>query len=33
MATVTHDELKKGILERYPTAVVYMFEQVGSGGS
>ena len=32
MASVTHDELRKCILEHYPTAVVYMFEQVGSGG-
>ena len=32
MASVTHDELKQCILERYPTAEVFMFQTVGSGG-
>lgn len=32
MASTTHMELKKCILEQYPTATVYMFDEVGSGG-
>ncbi len=32
MASVTHDELKKCILEAYPTAQLYLFQEVGSGG-
>ena len=32
MAAVTHAELKKCIQEEFPTAEIYMFEQVGSGG-
>ena len=32
MAAVTHDELKKCILEAYPTARVYLFEEVGNAG-
>lgn len=33
MADVTHDELRRCILEAYPTAKVYMLQEVGSGGS
>ncbi len=32
MASITHDELKLCIQENYPTAEVYMFQTVGSGG-
>ena len=32
MASTTHPELKKCILERYPTATVYTLQEVGSGG-
>jgi len=32
MASTTHPELKKCILEAYPTATVYMLQEVGSGG-
>ncbi len=32
MAATTHPELKKCILEAYPTATVYMLQEVGSGG-
>ena len=32
MASTTHPELKKCILEAYPTAKVYMLQEVGSGG-
>lgn len=32
MASVTHPELKKCILEKYPTATVYVLNEVGSGG-
>lgn len=32
MASTTHPELKKCILETYPTATVYMLQEVGSGG-
>lgn len=32
MASITHDELRKCIQEAYPTATVYMFQDVGSGG-
>ncbi len=32
MASVTHDELKKCISEVYPTAQLYLFQEVGSGG-
>ena len=32
MASTTHPELKKCILESYPTATVYMLQEVGSGG-
>ncbi len=32
MASVTHEELKKCILEKYPSAEVYLFQAVGSGG-
>ena len=32
MAATTHPELKKCILEKYPTATVYMLNEVGSGG-
>lgn len=32
MASTTHSELKKCILEAYPTATVYMLQEVGSGG-
>ena len=32
MAFVTHDELKQCIQEKYPTAEIYMFQAVGSGG-
>ncbi len=31
-ASVTHDELKKCISEIYPTAQLYLFQEVGSGG-
>lgn len=32
MASTTHQELKKCILNAYPTAKIYMFSDVGSGG-
>ncbi len=32
MASTTHPELKKCILEAFPTAKVYMLQEVGSGG-
>ena len=32
MASTTHQELKKCIQEAYPTAKIYMFSEVGSGG-
>ncbi len=32
MASVTHEELRKCILEAYPTARVYMFQEVGNAG-
>lgn len=32
MATTTHRELQRCILEKYPTATVLMFQEVGSGG-
>ena len=32
MASVTHEELRKCILEAYPTAQVYMFQEVGNAG-
>ena len=32
MASTTHPELKKCILEAYPTATVYVLQEVGSGG-
>ena len=32
MAATTHDELKRLILEEFPTAKVYMFQDVGVGG-
>ncbi len=32
MASVTHDELKQCILAKYPTAEIYMFQEVGSSG-
>lgn len=32
MAAVTHEELKKCILEKYPDAEIYLFQAVGSGG-
>lgn len=32
MASTTHPELKKCILEKYPTATVYLLQEVGSGG-
>ncbi len=32
MAAVTHEELKNCIREAYPTAEVYMFQEVGSAG-
>ncbi|MBQ3251643.1 MAG: hypothetical protein IJB02_00155 [Oscillospiraceae bacterium] len=32
MASTTHPELKKCILDAYPTATVYMLQEVGSGG-
>lgn len=32
MASVTHDELRQCILGEYPTAEIYMFQDVGSGG-
>lgn len=32
MASVTHDELRKCIEEAYPTATIYLFQDVGSGG-
>lgn len=32
MAATTHPELKKCILEAYPTATVYVLQEVGSGG-
>lgn len=32
MASTTHPELKKCITEAYPTATVYMLQEVGSGG-
>ena len=32
MAATTHQELKKCIQETYPTAKIYMFNEVGSGG-
>lgn len=32
MASVTHDELRQCIREAYPSATVYMFQEVGSGG-
>ncbi len=32
MAAVTHDELQRCIREAYPTAALYLFEAVGSGG-
>ena len=32
MASVTHEELKKCILEKYPSAEIYLFQAVGSGG-
>lgn len=32
MASVTHEELKKCILEKYPDAEIYLFQAVGSGG-
>lgn len=31
-ANVTHEEIKKCILEKYPSAKVYMFDEVGTGG-
>ncbi len=32
MASTTHPELKKCILEKYPTAKIYTLQEVGSGG-
>ena len=32
MAAVTHDELKKCLQEAYPTAQLFLFQEVGSGG-
>jgi len=32
MASVTHVELKKLILEKYPTATVYVLSEIGSAG-
>ncbi len=32
MASVTHAELKKCILQKYPDAQIFMFNEVGSGG-
>ena len=32
MASVTHDELRKCIQETYPTAQLYLFQDVGSAG-
>lgn len=32
MAPITHDELRQCIQRAYPTATVYMFQEVGSGG-
>ncbi|MCR4683745.1 MAG: hypothetical protein K5647_10485 [Clostridiales bacterium] len=32
MASVTHNEMKKCILETYPTCKVYTFNEVGTGG-
>ena len=32
MVSVTHDELKKCIAESYPTAQVFMFQEVGNAG-
>ncbi len=32
MASVTHEELRKCILEAYPDAKVYMFQEVGNAG-
>ncbi len=32
MASVTHDELKKCIQAKYPTAELHLFQDVGSGG-
>ena len=32
MAAVTHEELEKCILEKYPDAEIYLFQVVGSGG-
>lgn len=31
-ASVTHEEIKKCILEKYPDVKIYMFEEVGTGG-
>lgn len=31
-ASVTHEELKKCITEKYPSATIYMFDEVGTGG-
>lgn len=31
-ADITHEELKACILKKYPTATIYMFDEVGTGG-